>query len=71
MKLIIEIQSISKKVLANPDKEFEPEELGEIVTKILKFQSQYKIITMKLDSIIDGLIQILNDHNISLPNTNK
>ena len=30
-------------------------------------QAQYKAVTLKLDSTIDGLIQILNEHGITLP----
>lgn len=67
VKLYLEIQVLSKKVLNDPQKEFPPEELGEIVTKILKFQSQYKLITRKLDSTIDGLVHVLQDHGITLP----
>lgn len=67
VKLYIEIQALSKKILANPEKEFQPEELGEIVTKILTFQAQYKAVTLKLDSIVDGLIQVLNRNGITLP----
>ena len=67
VKLYIEIQGLSKKILNNPNKEYPPEELGEIVTKILKFQAQYKSMTSKLDSTIDGLIQVLNEHGITLP----
>lgn len=53
--------------MANPKKEFLPEELGEIVTKVLTFQAQYKSMTSKLDFTIDGLIQVLNEHGITLP----
>ncbi|MDO9545147.1 MAG: hypothetical protein Q7J07_00155 [Pelolinea sp.] len=67
VKLFIEIQSLSKKILADPEKEFEPEELGEIVTKILTFQAQFKAVTSKLDSTVEGLVQVLNDNGISLP----
>lgn len=67
VKLFIEILSLSKKILANPEKEFQPEELGEIVTKILTFQAQYKTVTLKLDFTIDGLIQVLKENGTSLP----
>jgi len=67
VKLFLEIQSLSKKVIANPEKEFEPEELGEIVTKILAFQGQFKAVTSKLNSTVEGLIQVLKDNGISLP----
>lgn len=53
--------------MGNMHKEFLPEELGEIVTKSLTFQAQYKTMKSKLDSIIDGLIQILKNHGITLP----
>ena len=69
IKLFLEIQALSKKIIENPKKEFMPEELGEIVTKILSFQAQYKAMTSKLDSTIDGLIQVLKDHGITLPKT--
>ena len=68
VKLFLEIQSLSKKVLADPEKEFEPEELGEIVIKILAFQGQFKAVTSKLDSTVEGLIQVLKDNGITLPN---
>ncbi len=68
VKLYIEIQSLSKKILSNPEKEYEPEELGEIVTKILAFQSQYKAMTSKLDSIVEGLKLVLKENGITLPN---
>ena len=67
VKLFIEIQSLSKKIHADPDKKFEPEELGEIVTKILAFQAQFKAVTSKLDSTVEGLIQVLKDNGITLP----
>ncbi len=67
VKLFLEIQALYKKIMANPKKEFQPEELGEIVTKILMFTSQYKAMTSKLDSTIDGLIQVLKEHGITLP----
>ena len=67
VKLFLEIQALSKKMLANPKKDYLPEELGEIVTKILTFQAQYKLMTSKLDSTIDGLVQVLRDHGITLP----
>lgn len=63
----MEIQALIEKTKANPQNEFPPGELGEIVTKILTFQSQYKSMSSKLDSTIDGLIQILKEHGISLP----
>ena len=66
VKLFIEIQSLSKNILSNPEKEFEPEELGEIVTKILTFQAQFKAVTLKLDTTIEGLIQVLKDNGIIL-----
>lgn len=43
------------------------EELGEIVTKLLTFQTQYKAMTSKLDSTIDGLVQVLKDHGLIFP----
>lgn len=46
-----------------------PEERGEIVTTILSFQAQYKAMTSKLDSTIDGLIQVLKYHGMTLPRT--
>lgn len=67
VKLYMEIQGLSKKILNDPNKEYPPEELGDIVTKILKFQSHYKMLTSKLDSTIKGLIDVLYDHGISLP----
>ena len=67
VKLFLEIQALSKKIMANPQKEFLPEELGEIVTKILTFQAQYKAMTSKLDSTIADLILVLEDHGISIP----
>lgn len=67
VKLYMEIQTLSKKILSNPNKEFQPEELGEIVTKILTFQAQYKALTSKLDTTVDGLIQVLKEHGITLP----
>jgi hypothetical protein len=67
VKLYMEIQSLSKKIFANPEKEFEPEELGEIVTKILAFQAQFKAVTSKLDSTVEGLVQVLKDNGITLP----
>ena len=67
VKLFLEIQTLNKKIMAKPKKDFLPEELGEIVTKILTFQSQYKAMTSKLDSISDGLIQVLKENGITLP----
>jgi len=67
VKLFLKIQTLSKNILAKPDKEFEPEELGEIVNKILAFQSQYKALTTKLDSVVEGLKQVLKDNGNSLP----
>jgi len=67
VKLFIEIQMLSKKILSNSDKEFNPEELGDIVTKLLTFQAQYKVITRKLDSTIERLTQVLKENGISLP----
>jgi transcriptional regulator with XRE-family HTH domain len=67
VKLYLEIQALYKKISSRPKKEYQPEELGEIVTKILTFQSQYKSMTSKLDSTIDGLIQVLKEHGITLP----
>ena len=67
VKLYLEIQTLSKKVLSKPDNEFEPEELGEIVTKILAFQAQFKAVTSKLDSTVEGLIQVLKNNGITLP----
>jgi len=43
----------------NLTKEYPSEELGEKVTEIFKFQSQYKTLTLTLDSTIDGLFQVL------------
>ena len=67
VKLYLEIQGISKKMLANPNKEYSPEELGEFVTKILNFQTQYKRLSSKLDTVISDLIGVLKEHGISLP----
>ncbi len=67
VKLFMEIQVLYRKIMANPNKEFSPEELGEIVTKILAFRAQYKALAVKLDSTVDDLIQVLNDHGITLP----
>jgi len=41
--------------------------LGEIVTKILAFQAQFKAVTSKLDPTVEGLIQVLEDNGIKLP----
>ena len=68
VKLFIKIQSLSKKILADPEKEYEPDELGEIVTNILAFQSQYKTMTSKLDSVVEGLKLVLKENGITLPN---
>jgi hypothetical protein len=38
VKLFLEIQSLSKRIMSNPEKEHSPEELGEMVTKLLTFQ---------------------------------
>lgn len=67
MRLYLDIQGLSKRILAKPDQEFSPEELGEIVTKIIKFQSQYKSLTSRLDSAVENLIQVLRDNGIELP----
>lgn len=67
VKLYLEILALYKKVMANPKKKYLPEELGEIVTKILTFTSQYKAMTSKLDSTIDGLMQVLKEQGITLP----
>ena len=67
VSLFLEIQVLSKKILANPQKKYSPEELGEIVTKLLTFQTQYKAMTSRLDSTIDGLVQVLKDNGITLP----
>ena len=58
---------IPKIILAKTIKQFEPEELGEIVTKILAFQAQFKAVTTKLDSTVEGLIKVLKDNVITLP----
>ncbi|MDP3445773.1 MAG: hypothetical protein Q8T08_23170 [Ignavibacteria bacterium] len=55
------------KRLTTRKKKYSPEELGEIVTKLLTFQTQYNAVTSKLDSTIDGLIQVLKDNGITLP----
>jgi len=68
LKLLLEIQSLAKKFTSNSEKEITPEELGEIVTKILAFQAQYKAMTSKLDSAVNGLLQVLKDRGIVLPN---
>jgi len=67
VKLFLEIQSLSKNIMANPEKEYSPEELGEMVTKLLTFQKQYKAMTSQLDKTIEDLIQLLNDYGISIP----
>ena len=41
--------------------------LGEIITELLTFQTQYKAITTYLYSTIDDLIQVLKDNGIFLP----
>lgn len=53
--------------MAKPKKDLPPEELGEIVTKLLNYREKYNAMTMKLDSAINGLIEVLNDHGITLP----
>ena len=66
--MYLEIQSLAKKLLAKPDKSYSPDELGDLVTKILTFQNQYKLMTSQLDSVVDSLLQVLNDNGITLPN---
>jgi hypothetical protein len=51
----------------NPNKDVQPEELGEIVTKLLNYREKYNAMTIKLDSAIAGLVEVLKDHGISLP----
>ena len=41
VKLFLENQALSKKIDANPNKEFQLEELGEIVSKILTFLTSF------------------------------
>lgn len=60
VKLCVVIQErLSRKIMNNLTKEYPSEELGEKVTEIFKFQSQYKTLTLTLDSTIDGLFQVL------------
>jgi len=49
VKLFLEIQGLSQKILATQKQDYSPEELGEIVTKILTFQAQFKAVTTKPD----------------------
>lgn len=67
LKLYIDLQMTHLKIMANPKKDLQPEELGEIVTKLLNYREKYNAMTMKLDSAINGLIEVLNDHGITLP----
>ena len=67
VKLFMEIQVLYRKIMSNPNKEFSPEELGEIVTKILDFRAKYKALAVKLDSTVDDLMQELKDHAITIP----
>ena len=67
MNLFLEAQGMSNMILSDPNKEYSPDELGEMVGKILTFQSHFSAMTNKFDNLIKELVGILKDYGITLP----
>jgi len=67
VSLFLEIQWLSKKMLANPRKKYSPEEIGGIVTKMLQFRAQYNAMSKKFNDIMELLVQELEKRGITLP----
>lgn len=65
IRLYIEIQSLYKKYSKKED--LSPEEIGEIVTKMLKFRAQYNVMSKKFNDFMDLLVKTLGERGISLP----